>query len=102
MKDQEFSIDIKNKKWEEKLGELAKESARMCGSLEIVYIRSFSDAVDRLVINLDENEKRIVLGIAEEKFDYCANAYAKPDYNDDGCCSHGVPYDCCPLGCGEF
>lgn len=94
---QEFSID--SKKWEEKLSELAKESSRMCGSSDLVYVRSFSDAVDRLVINLDENEKRIVLEIAEEKFDYCANAHVKPDYD---CCSHGLSYDCCPLGCGEI
>lgn len=84
--------------WYEKLKELSKNSVRISGCSHTLFVRNFCDAVNTIVVGLDEETKNFVLSLAEIGFGYKEN----PDVcRNEGCCYHGFPTDCCPLGCGE-
>ncbi|MNR71311.1 hypothetical protein D3C71_19260 [compost metagenome] len=86
----------------ETIKQLADEAQRGCGLVWELYIQRFSEAVDsRFPATSPQREEALRIAKA---YDY---ATPKKRYRlqtvlaKDGCCSHGLDPDCCPMGCGD-
>jgi hypothetical protein len=88
---------------EARIAELAENASAGCGLVYELYVERFSGAVDRFVATLPEDQRARAIEIAT------THDYASPDeiaegrdsVHADGLCRHYLPFDCCPLGCGE-
>jgi len=75
-----------------------------CGLSYDYYVDLFSAKIDARVNELLEHQRAAALQIARE-WDYATptERQEKQDWNvEHGYCSHGIEWDCCPLGCGDW
>jgi hypothetical protein len=82
---------------------IAKESSKRCGLSHTVYVDKFSSAIDSVLCHLSAEAKNAFIDIARE-WDYGTpeERYEEQvSLKEQGYCSHGLEFDCCPAGCGE-
>lgn len=87
---------------EDTIEALANDALRCCGLVWELFVQRFSEAVDDS-FPPSSPQREEALRIATEK------GYASVEEREqtqkelaaDGCCSHGLAPDCCPLGCGD-
>lgn len=106
MNKQQKSVSVNDKLsyWEIKLKKLSENFMSNCGLSYDIYQQNFSKSIDELVINLNDDDKKIVIDLARELFDYLSADEIEKQITEnekEGFCQHGLDFDCCPLGCGE-
>lgn len=88
-----------------KCNELSDKAISGSGSVYELYQRNLSCSIDSLLNSLPLEHKEKAIEIARNEFDYMSKEEIEEaisqDY-EDGYCSHGLPFDCCPVGCGDI
>lgn len=91
--------------WCEQCDALAKETIKSGGLSHDWCIKLYSSGVDRLLEQMPEAWREPALQIAHEIFDYRSPSERQRTIRanaDNGLCRHGIAFECCPAGCGEF
>jgi len=90
--------------WQALCGQLTEQAVKDGGCVYELYVERFSEAVDKQVERLPQEQREHALQIAAEEWDYATPAERQQtrDWNvANGCCEHGITLGCCPLGCGS-
>lgn len=77
---------------------LSRTAANASGGSESLYVRIFSDSVDAAFAET-ASDRQVAIEVARQ-YDY-ADVKIRYVADDPTLCWHGLPYDCCPAGCGE-
>lgn len=91
--------------WIEQCNKQASVANAGCGLVYELYQRRLSGAIDGLVNDLPAEHQARALEIARAEFDYLSPDEIGEEIRqdmEDGYCSHGLPLDCCPVGCGDL
>lgn len=78
------------------------DAERMCGLSHDNLIQFFSKSINKF-ISENESQKTSILCIANE-YGYLNlnDAQIQIENHNNGICRHGLDYNCCPAGCGEY
>jgi hypothetical protein len=99
-----LSVDGFNElNWRSQCDLLAEQSSKGCGLSHTVFVDKFSSAVDSALFQLSPDERIPLLEIARE-WDYATPQERHDEQIDcvqNGYCSHGIEFGCCPAGCEE-
>ena len=90
--------------WEALCRATASEAQKCCGSVHEIYVRLYSEAVDRNLAKMPEEHRVRAVEIATD-WDYASpqqRHQIQLDLEQQGLCSHGLHPDNCPLGCGSL
>lgn len=96
--------DFDQAQWEVLCSTAASEATRQCGSVDVMYVKFFSEAVDQHVAKLPEEHRTRAIEVATE-WDYASpqeREQTRRELAAEGQCSHGLHPDHCPLGCGDL
>lgn len=91
--------------WCEQCDALAKDAIKSSGLSHDWCVELYSSGVDRALEQLPKSSRDVALQVANEVFDYRSPAEREESRRknaENAICLHGIPFDCCPLGCGEF
>jgi hypothetical protein len=89
--------------WRSQCDLIANESVKRCGLSHTAYVDIFSSAIDSKLYHLSQDDSTPFIDIARE-WDYATpqERYEEQvSLKEQGYCSHGIEFDCCPAGCGE-
>jgi hypothetical protein len=89
--------------WRSQCDLLAEQSSKGCGLSHTVFVDKFSSAVDSALFHLSSDKRIPLLEIARE-WDYATPQERHDEQIDcaqNGYCSHGIKFGCCPAGCEE-
>lgn len=89
--------------WLKTCDDLSDEASRGCGLSYEFFAEKFSNAIERRLSKIPENQKQRAIEIAAQY------GYATPEeirethelYDEMGLCTHGIELGCCPAGCGS-
>ncbi|WP_153306663.1 hypothetical protein [Desulfogranum japonicum] len=82
---------------------IAKKAVDRSGCSEYMYVLNYSRYVDDLISRYPDC--RTILEEAVENGDYATAEdleRMREEQIEDGLCCHGLPPECCPLGCGDL
>jgi hypothetical protein len=91
--------------WYEQCDALAKDAIKSGGLSHDWCVELYSSRVDRALELLPEACHGQARQVANEVFDNRNPAARQQTIlanAESGPCLHGIPFDCCPVGCGEF
>lgn len=91
--------------WKVEFSKLSKEIEPTCGLSHPLYQRRLSAAIDNKICGMSKDDREIIIEMAKKQFDYRTPDEISLDIETDheqGVCSHGIDYNCCPLGCGDL
>jgi len=80
---------------------LAEDANAGCGLVYELFVERFSGAVDHFVSTLPADRQEKALALAKEK-GYATPEELDEDRDSENYCVHHLPYDCCPVGCGDL
>jgi hypothetical protein len=87
--------------WRNQCTEMAKAAQKSCGLSHDLFIKNFSEAVDKAVLSIPSESQGLAIEIAGE-WDYATTEQRQEqlEWNSaHGFCSHGIELGCCPAGC---
>lgn len=91
--------------WCEQCDALAKSAIKSGGLSHDWCVELYSSGVNRALEHLPQQCREHALRIANEVFDYRSPEERQQTVRANaanGRCLHGIPFDCCPQGCGDF
>jgi hypothetical protein len=100
----EIYKNINEPDWRSQCELLAKQSSMNCGLSHTVFVNKFSDEIDSKLSHLSPEDKVPFLDIARE-WDYATPQERYEEQiscKEQGYCSHGIEFGCCPAGCEEY
>lgn len=89
--------------WRGKCERWALYATARCACSDGLYVDLLSSAIDAGLAVLDARHREAALAIAREYgYETRAAREAEQDWSaEHGYCSHGIPFGCCPAGCGS-
>jgi len=89
--------------WRSLCERVATEANKGAGTCYELYLEMFSSAIERELKAIEPENVADALKILEE-YDYRDSSQRLEDQEwnaEHGYCQHHLPFDCCPVGCGE-
>lgn len=84
---------------------MVDEASKGSGLVYELYAERFSALVDHRLNRIPAEFRAQAIAIASQQFDYYTPEEARValsvDDDDPNYCQHHLPYECCPLGCGD-
>ena len=85
-----------------KLDDILKSS---CGQTDTLFSQNFTKRSDNFLETLDDKEEEKAISILnEDKYPYFHDAhdYSTEPFDENGWCKHGLTWETCPCGCGDY
>lgn len=72
---------------------------------DTLFSNAVTAKIDNVLSSLTDEERELALDLLESghwEYYHDTHNYDEAPFNEDGYCKHGLTWDTCPCGCGEY